>query len=74
MIVAALAGAAGLYTVLGQLCAVIYTESIQAILLLLGPGRLALRHDERRACGALALSAHRRSLGSPGPACSAHHH
>jgi solute:Na+ symporter, SSS family len=36
LIVASLAGAAGLYTVLGGLRAVIYTESVQAIVLLSG--------------------------------------
>ena len=36
LIVAVLAGAAGLYTTSGGLRAVIYTEAVQAIVLLLG--------------------------------------
>ena len=36
MVIAALAGAAGLYTVLGGLRAVIYTEAVQAVLLVTG--------------------------------------
>jgi solute:Na+ symporter, SSS family len=41
-IVAALAGAAGLYTLAGGLRAVIYTEAVQAVLLLAGAGVIAV--------------------------------
>jgi len=42
VIVSALAGAAGIYTLLGGLRAVIYTEAVQAILLLIGAVLIAL--------------------------------
>jgi hypothetical protein len=72
LIVTLLAGTAGMYTTLGGLRAVIYTEAVQAVVLMLGAlmnidrrvqscRRLAHRDERRRSGGDIAHPADRRS-------------